>query len=131
LRYLVIEGERVGFPRRRANRAQATEGDGGPPTEAAYEGSFMTEQENDREIALEQIKLARYGLQGTLYGTFAALTAIVIIALAQVITGRNVVEGWAFSVMVIIIAVTVVFYGAFIFDRSLSLESKYFKGRTG
>ena len=89
----------------------------------------------DREIALEQIKLARYGLRGTLYGTFAALTATVIIALAQLITGRNVVDGWAFTVMVIVMAIAVVFYGAFIFDRSLALESKLrwftFTGKAG
>jgi len=95
----------------------------------------MMEADPDREIALEQIRLAKYGLQGTLYGTFAALTAIVIIALAQMITGRNVVEGWAFTVMVIVIAVAVVFYGAFIFERSLSLEGKHkgftFRARSG
>jgi len=86
----------------------------------------MTEQHTDREIALEQIKLARYGLLGTLYGTFAAFTAIVIIALAQIITGRIIVEGWAFTVMVIAIAVSVVFYGSFIFQRSLGIEGNLF-----
>jgi hypothetical protein len=46
-------------------------------------GRSMSQENQDREIALEQIRLAKYGLQGTLYGTFAALTAIVIIAIAN------------------------------------------------
>ena len=95
----------------------------------------MTEEDKDREIELERIKLARYGLQGTLYGTFASFTAIVIIALAQIITGRNVVEGAAFTIMVIAIAVSVVFYGSFVFGRSLGIEGGlkgfFFRGKTG
>ena len=99
----------------------------------------MPDENSDREIALAKLQfdhqLARFGLGGTLYGAFASLAAIVIIALAQIMTGRYVVEGWAFAGMVAVIVIPVTFYGAFIFNRALSVEGKIkgaaFKSRTG
>jgi len=84
------------------------------------------------EIALVKLendyKLARYGLQGTLWGAWAALIAIVAIAVVQMVTGRTVVEGWSFTVMVGAIVAAVTFYGAFIFDRALNVSAKFGQG---
>jgi len=97
----------------------------------------MSDVSPDHEIALVKLqnelalvklqndhKLACLGLQGTLWGAWAALIAIVAIAVVQVVTGRNVVEGWAFAAMVAAIVVAVTFYGAFIFNRALSVSAK-------
>jgi hypothetical protein len=64
----------------------------------------MPDQNADREIVLAKLdndhKLARLGLQGTLYGALGSVIAIVAIAVIQVLTGRNVIEGWAFAFIV-------------------------------
>jgi hypothetical protein len=99
----------------------------------------MTPMATEEDVALEQLKLnndlGRYGLKGTLYGTYAALGAIVIIALAQMITGKTVVEGWAFAALVFIIVLPVVCFGAFVFNRVFSIEGRVagntFKTKTG
>ena len=61
----------------------------------APEHRVGVDAEWDRKLVLEKMKLdhelARYGLRGTLFGTFAALATMVIIFIAQVSTGRNVV----------------------------------------
>jgi len=54
-------------------------------------------------------KLARLGLQGTLWGAWAALVAIVTIAVVQVAINRYVVQGWAFTGMVAVIVIPVTF----------------------
>jgi hypothetical protein len=92
-------------------------------------GAVMTmTNESSNEVVLAKHKLdyelARFGLGGTLYGSFAALLALVIIVLAQVITGRFVIEGWAFAAMASTIVIAVILYGAFIFNRFVSIEGK-------
>jgi hypothetical protein len=88
----------------------------------------MSDEKTDREIALAKLQydhqLARFGLGGTLYGAFASLCAIVVIDLAQIITGKYIVDGWAFAGMVAVIVIPITFYGAFIFNRALSIEGK-------
>jgi hypothetical protein len=69
-------------------------------------------------------QIARLGLQGTLYGAWASLVAIVAIVIAQVATERYVVQGWAFATMVGLIVISVTAYGAFIFDRALTVSAK-------
>jgi hypothetical protein len=63
----------------------------------------MPDQNADREIVLAKLdndhKLARLGLQGTLYGALGSVIAIVAIAVIQVLTGRNVIEGWAMPLL--------------------------------
>jgi hypothetical protein len=85
----------------------------------------------DNEIVLTKLQndhqLARLGLQGTLFGAVAALIAIVIIVVIQVATGRYVIEGWAFAGMVAAIVIPVTFYGAFIFNRALSVSASVAK----
>jgi len=69
----------------------------------------MSDVNLDREIALVKLqneialvklqndhKLACLGLQGTLWGAWAGLIAIVAIAAIQAVTDRHVVDGWAF-----------------------------------
>jgi hypothetical protein len=98
---------------------------------------IMSDVNLDREIAFVKLqneialvklqndyKLACLGLQGTLWGAWAALIAIVAIAAIQAVTDRHVVEGWAFFWMVAAIVVAVTFYGAFIFNRALSVSAK-------
>jgi hypothetical protein len=104
----------------------------------APEHRVGVDAEWDRKLVLEKMKLdhelARYGLRGTLFGTFAALATMVIIFIAQVSTARNVVEGWAFTGMVLGIVFAVVLYGAFIHKSALTLEGKIkdmtFRGET-
>ena len=96
----------------------------------------MATEEN---VTLEELRLAndlgRYGLKGTLYGTYAALLAIVIIALAQIVTGKTVVGGWAFTALVFVIVLPIVCFGAFVFNRVFSIEGRVaghtFRTKTG
>src|SRR3954453_7052377 len=67
--------------------------------------------------------IARVGLQGTLWGTWAALAALVIIVLSPMFTTRNVVSGSGLVVIVVVMVVAIVAYGAFIFDRALSVTA--------
>jgi len=91
----------------------------------------MSEMNQDHENALAKLQydyqLARLGLQGTLYGAWASLAAIVAIAVVQVAIDRYVVQGWAFVAMVAVVVVPVTFYGAFIFDRALTVSAKFEK----
>jgi hypothetical protein len=44
---------------------------------------------------------------------------IVLIVLSPTFTSRNIIEGWQIIAIVAIMVVSVVFYGAFIFQRAL------------
>jgi hypothetical protein len=68
-------------------------------------------------------KLSRLGLRGTLWGALASLSAILVIAIAQVITDRYVVQGWQFTAMVAVVTISVTTYGAFIFNRALKISA--------
>ncbi len=80
------------------------------------------------KVTLTKLKydheLASLGLQGTLWGAWASLGAIVIIVVAQVITERYVLQGWPLTAMVAVVAGSVTFYGAFIFQRALNISAK-------
>ncbi len=80
------------------------------------------------DVEIERLKLANdlahYGLRGTLYGAFAALAAVVIIAVAQMVTGKTVVDGWALTTLVFIIVLPITAFGAFVFKRAFSIEGK-------
>jgi hypothetical protein len=80
------------------------------------------------DVEIERLKLANdlghYGLKGTLYGAWAALAAVVVIALAQMVTGKTVVDGWAFTALVFIIVLPITAFGAFVFKRAFSIEGK-------
>lgn len=84
--------------------------------------------DDQTKIALAKLEydyqIARLGLQGTLWGAWASLIAIVAIVAVQVITERYVVQDWAFATMVATIVLSVTFYGAFIFDRALTISVK-------
>src|SRR5215470_804573 len=73
--------------------------------------------------------LATLGLQGTLWGAWASLAAIVIIVVVQVMTQRYVLQGKSLAATVGIMAAAVTFYGAFVFNRALSVSAKM-PGRT-
>jgi len=68
--------------------------------------------------------LATLGLQGTLWGAWASLAAIVIIVVVQVMTQRYVLQGKSLAATVGIMAAAVTFYGAFVFNRALSVSAK-------
>jgi hypothetical protein len=80
----------------------------------------------DPRIALAQVQaeLGRYGLKGTLYGAWAFAFLFLVIAVVQLWTDRYVVQGGWFVAMVAIVAVCVALYGAFVFNKSLSLSAK-------
>jgi hypothetical protein len=88
----------------------------------------MSDANPDREVVLAKLQydhqLARLGLQGTLWGAWASLIAIVAIAVVQVTTNRYVIQGWAFAGMVAVIVVPISLYGAFIFNRALTVSAK-------
>jgi preprotein translocase subunit SecF len=86
------------------------------------------EQQHELKSLELQNQVANFGLQGTLWGTWAALGAIVLIALVQIFFNRYVVQGFAFATMVGTIAIPVALYGAFIYNRSLSLAAKMKSG---
>jgi hypothetical protein len=87
----------------------------------------MPDENVHREIVLVKLdndhKLALRGLQGTLYGALGSLFAIIAIAVIQVLSGRNVIEGWAFAFMVLFFTAPVALYGAFIFNRTLNISA--------
>jgi hypothetical protein len=75
----------------------------------------------------DDYQLARLGLQGTLWGAWASLIAIVAIVALQVATNRYVLQGWPLAAMVIAIVVAVTFYGSFIFNKALSISGNVSK----
>jgi hypothetical protein len=75
----------------------------------------LTKLENDYRIA-------RLGLQGTLWGAWASLAALVAIVGVQVWAEHYIVQGWAFTAMVAAIVIPVTAYGAFIFHEALSIS---------
>jgi hypothetical protein len=89
----------------------------------------MIDETEDREIALARIKydhdLAMEGLRGTLWGAWAALFAIVFIASIQIIYDRYVIRDWAFFGMVAIISISIMLYGAYIFNQAFQLTTRY------
>src|SRR5262249_43991961 len=95
--------------------------------EAAMENGEKYSDDRTK-IALTKLKydhdLATLGLQGTLWGSWASLGAIVIIVVAQVMTERYVLQGWPLAATVAVITLAVTFYGAFIFDRALSVSAR-------
>ena|SRR5438477_12660085 len=68
--------------------------------------------------------LARLGLQGTLWGAWAALATIMVIVFMPVFSPIRVVEHWEIVGMVVAFVVPIVFYGAFIFSRALKVTGK-------
>jgi hypothetical protein len=87
-----------------------------------------TSSDENTKVILAKLEydhqLARLGLQGTLWGALASLAAIVTIVIAEVATERYVVQGLAFAAMVGLIVISVTAYGAFIFDRALTVSAK-------
>jgi hypothetical protein len=90
-----------------------------------------TDQESPNDqttIALKKLEydylIARLGLQGTLWGAWASLVAIVAVVGVQVITERYIIHGWALATMVAAIVVSVTAYGAFIFHSALTISVK-------
>ena len=90
-------------------------------------------QEQLSEQAIVQLQkleydhlLASKGLNGTLYGAWASLLTIVFLIFAPTITERDVVTGWQLVFIVAFLVGAVVFYGAFIFNRALTITA----GRT-
>jgi hypothetical protein len=77
-------------------------------------------------IALKKLeydhKIGRLGLQGTLAGACAAFFLIVLIVFAPIVTKKEIVEGWQLVIIVALVAGSVLFYGAFVFHRTLSLS---------
>lgn len=88
----------------------------------------MTYQDMNLEKLRLDHELGRYGLKGAFFGTIIAISAVVIIAIAQLVVGRNVVEGWAFTGLWAAIIIPAIFYGAFVFNRVLSIEGKIKEG---
>jgi hypothetical protein len=68
--------------------------------------------------------LASKGLNGTLYGAWASLFAIIVLIFAPMVTERDIVTGWQLVAIVGFLAGAVVFYGAFIFNRALRITAE-------
>jgi hypothetical protein len=66
-------------------------------------------------------EIGRLALRGTLTGACAAFFLIVLIIFAPIITKKDIVEGWQLVSIVALVAGAVLFYGAFVFNRALSL----------
>jgi hypothetical protein len=66
--------------------------------------------------------IARVGLQGTLWGAWACLIAIVMIVVSPTFTSRSLLDGWQLVAIVAVMVISVVFYGAFIFQRALKAD---------
>lgn len=83
----------------------------------------MSDHQDNVKLKLQNdYQLAQTGLQGTLWGAWASLFTIVAIVALQVATNRYVLQGWPLAAMIIAIVVAVTFYGAFIFNKALSIS---------
>jgi hypothetical protein len=69
-------------------------------------------------------QLASKGLNGTLFGACASVLAILVLIFAPAVTGTHVVTGWQLVCIVALLGAAVVFYGAFIFNRALSITAE-------
>ena len=80
------------------------------------------------EVKLEQIKLrnelATLGLQGTLMGALASCFVIVALALIGAFSPKVQITGKHLCIITGIMALAVVFYGAYIFERSLHVAAE-------
>ena len=76
-----------------------------------------------RKLELDH-SLARLGLQGTLWGAWAALATILGIVFMPVFSPITVVTGWQIVGMVMAFIVPIVFYGAFIFSKAMKITGK-------
>src|SRR3712207_1139674 len=93
----------------------------------SIEDFTMAEERNQlSEHAIIQLQklhydheIARLGLKGTLWGSWAALATIILVVVAQVVTEREIVKSSHLVWIVGILTVCVISYGIFIFDRAL------------
>jgi hypothetical protein len=69
-------------------------------------------------------QLAAKGLNGTLFGACASVLAILVLIFAPAVTGVHTVDGWQLVAIVALLGAAVVFYGAFIFNRALSITAE-------
>jgi hypothetical protein len=83
-------------------------------------------------IALKKLErdylVAQLGLKGTLTGACGCLIVIVLIIVSPMFIARNLVGGWQVVAIVVSMVVSVVLYGAFIFERSLTMSTKVESG---
>ncbi len=79
-------------------------------------------------IALKKLEydfqIGRLGLQGTLWGASAALFTIILMVFAPMVTKKDIVEGWQLVIIVALVVLAVVFYGAFVFNRALKISAQ-------
>ena len=89
----------------------------------------------DAYIALKKLEydhaLARVGLQGTLWGAWAALFTLLVIVLMPVFSSKTVVDGWKVVALVAVFVIPVMFYGSFVFSHALKISAKIDKTGTG
>jgi hypothetical protein len=71
--------------------------------------------------------LARLGLQGTLWGAWAALITLIVIVIAPLLGSPAAVQGWEFVAVVAAFVVPIVAYGAYIFSRALKISAQVSK----
>ncbi|MBI3821175.1 MAG: hypothetical protein HY289_00675 [Planctomycetes bacterium] len=83
----------------------------------------------NREVELP-IELARLGLRGTLMGALAGAAILVILAIISAYSERAQITGTHICILAGIICATVVFYGAFVFQRSIQIAVDKTKGVT-
>ena len=85
-------------------------------------------QKKELEVKLEQIKLrnelATLGLQGTLMGALASCFVIVALALIGAFSPKVQITGKHLCIITGIMALAVVVYGAYIFERSLHVAAE-------
>lgn len=86
--------------------------------------------ENDRDEIRLPIKLADLGLRGTLTGAIAGAVLLVVLACISAFSDQSQITGNHLCVIAGIVCATVVFYGAFVFQRSLEIAVNRSKGVT-
>jgi len=69
------------------------------------------------------VELANFGLRGTLMGALLGMLALVIFALIGAFSERIGINGVHLCIMTGLICLTVVSYGAFVFNRSLKVAA--------
>lgn len=80
-----------------------------------------------REVELP-VELASLGLRGTLTGAIIGLVVLVALALISAFSDKAQITGTHLCILAGIICTTVVMFGAFVFQRSVSIAALW-KGR--
>lgn len=80
-----------------------------------------------RELELPG-ELTKYGLNGTLGGAIGSLILLLLLATMSLFAPKDSITGTHLCILAGILCATVVFYGAFVFDRSVNIAAAWKDG---